>query len=67
MCDVIERHFGDWVAQGVPRPIAQTDQEHVFVAWPHDQFRRYSGLERKTIPSDLCVMVKVYEFSYNLH
>ncbi len=53
LCDVIERHFGDWDAQGVPRPIAQTDQEHVFVAWPHDQFQRYSGLS-ESIDSNFC-------------
>ena len=62
LCDVIERHFSDWDAQGIPRPIAQTDQEHVYVAWPHSQFRRYSGLS-ETIDGNFC---EVFEFIQGL-
>ena len=58
LCDVIERHLLDWDAQGIPRPIAQTDQDHIFVAWPHSQFRRYSGLS-EIIDGNFC---EVFDF-----
>ena len=58
LCEVIETHFCDWDAQGIPRPIAQTDQDHVFVAWPHDQFRRFSGLQ-EIIDGNFC---EVFDF-----
>lgn len=62
LCEVIETHFCDWDAQGVPRPIAQTDQDRVFVAWPHDQFRRFSGLN-EIIDSNFC---EVFDFVQGL-
>ncbi len=62
LCDLLERHFSDWDVQGIPRPIAQTDQERVFVAWPHEQFRRFSGLE-ETIDRNFC---EVFEFIQSL-
>ena len=62
LCEFVDGHFRDWDAQGIPRPIAQTDQEHLFVAWPHKQFRRYSGLE-ESIDGNFC---EVFEFVQSL-
>ena len=40
----LDRYLEDWEAQGVPRPIvADTEQEHIFVVWPHAEFERFSG------------------------
>lgn len=63
LCEFVENHFSDWDAQGIPRPIAQTDQERVYVAWPHEQFRRYSGLE-ESIDENFC---EVFEFVQSLN
>ena len=49
----VERHLAEWDAQGIPRPLAPTDQEHIFVVWPHAQFLRYSGLTA-TIDGNFC-------------
>ena len=53
LTDYLERHLTDWDAQGVPRPLTRTDQEHIFLAWPHEHFCRYSGLE-ETIDGNFC-------------
>lgn len=53
LTDYLERQLSDWDAQGVPRPLTRTDQENVFLAWPHEQFLRYSGLE-KSIDRNFC-------------
>ena len=53
LVDYLENHLVDWDAQGIPRPITRTDQEHVFLAWPHASFLRYSGL-REAIDQNFC-------------
>ena len=63
MCEFLERHLRDWDSQGVPRPLAQTDQDHVFVAWPHEQFLRYSGLSER-IDANFC---ELFEYIQSLN
>ena len=53
LTDYLERQLADWDAQGVPRPLTRTDQERIFLAWPHEHFRRYSGLD-ETIDENFC-------------
>lgn len=53
LCDSIERHLSDWDAQGVPRPLTQSDQDHIYLVWSHNQFPRYSGL-RESIDRNFC-------------
>lgn len=62
LCDFVERHLTDWDAQGIPRPLAQGDQDHIYVAWPHDQFARYSGLSER-IDQNFC---EVFEYIQSL-
>ena len=45
LTDYLERQLADWDAQGVPRPLTRTDQEHIFLVWSHEHFLRYSGLD----------------------
>ena len=61
--DYLEKHLKDWDEQGVPRPIAHTDQDHVFIAWPHSQFGRFSG-QKNHIDSNFC---ELYEYLQNLN
>ena len=49
LTDYLERQLSDWDAQGVPRPLTRTDQENVFLAWPHEQFLRYSDWRNLSI------------------
>jgi len=39
----VEDHLAEWEQQGVPRPLIASDQEHVYLAWKHDQFASFFG------------------------
>ena len=62
LCGTLERHLQDWDLQGVPRPLAQTDQDHIFVAWPHEEFCRHSGLSER-INTNFC---DIFEYTRSL-
>lgn len=53
LVESLERHMADWDAQGIPRPLTETDQDYIFLAWPHVQFLRYSGLTER-IDDNFC-------------
>ena len=55
LSEFLEQHFLYWDAQGVPRPLTVSDQDHIFLAWPHRNFLRYSGLV-EAIDSNFCEM-----------
>ena len=51
---VLSNYLQDWDAQGLPIPMVEDiEQEHVFVAWPHIDFLRLSGLDA-TIDRNFC-------------
>ena len=51
--DRVENYLSSWDKQGIPRPLARSDQDHVFLAWPHERFLSYSGLT-ECIDSNFC-------------
>ena len=59
LTEQIEHHLGEWDAQGIPRPLTPTDQEHIFLVWPHAKFLRYSGLTA-TIDGNFCDLFEYF-------
>ena len=53
----LERHLSYWDAQGIPRPLTDTDRDHIFLSWSHSRFLYYSGLSAR-IDSNFCEMCR---------
>lgn len=55
---VLAHYLQNWDAQGVPIPIVEDiEQKNVFVAWPHTDFLRLSGLG-ETIDRNFCAIYR---------
>ncbi|MDE0682037.1 MAG: restriction endonuclease, partial [Candidatus Poribacteria bacterium] len=53
LVEYLENHLGHWDGQGVPRPLARADEDHVFLVWHHQRFSNYSDAN-DTIDSNFC-------------
>jgi len=40
---LIEKYLHSWDKQGIPRPLAESDQSQVFLVWRHQLFQSFAG------------------------